>query len=72
MNSPLDTAWNITQELMFKKHRKLREQKRQQELQEIEQFLVQAHGVTPDDFAKWIHQNRQQFIDLLNKQVVSD
>ncbi len=72
MVNPIATLWNITQELSFKKQRQQRELKRQQEIQEIEQFLEQSPNVTPDDYALWIHKNRQQFIELLNKQVVSD
>lgn len=72
MTNPIATLWNITQELSFKKQRQQRELKRQQEIQEIEQFLEQSPNVTPDDYALWIHKNRQQFIELLNKQVVSD
>ena len=72
MNNPITALWNITQELSFKKQRQQRELKRQQEIQEIEQFLEQSPNVTPDDYALWIHKNRQQFIELLNKQVVSD
>lgn len=72
MTNPIATLWNITQELSFKKQRQQRELKRQQEIQEIEQFLEQSPNVTPDDYALWIHKNRQQFIELLNKQVVGD
>jgi hypothetical protein len=72
MVNPIATLWNITQELSFKKQRQQRELKRQQEIREIEQFLEQSPNVTPDDYALWIHKNRQQFIELLNKQVVSD
>jgi len=72
MTNPIATLWNITQELSFKKQRQQRELKRQQEIQEIEQFLEQSPNVTPDDYALWIHKNRQQFLNILNKQVVSD
>lgn len=72
MNNPITALWNITQELSFKKQRQQRELKREQEIQEIQNFLEEIPNVTPEDFALWIHKNRQQFIDLLNKQVVSD
>jgi len=72
MVNPIATLWNITQELSFKKQRQQRELKRQQEIREIEQFLEQSPNETPEDYALWIHKNRQQFIELLNKQVVSD
>lgn len=72
MVNPIATLWNITQELSFKKQRQQRELKRQQEIREIEKFLEQSPNVTPDDYALWIHKNRQQFLNILNKQVVSD
>ena len=72
MTNPIATLWNITQELSFKKQRQQRELKRQQEIQEIEKFLEAIPNITVEDYAEWIHKNRQQFIDLLNKQVVSD
>ena len=72
MVNPIATLWNITQELSFKKQRQQRELKRQQEIREIEQFLEQSPNVTPDDYALWIHKNRQQLLNILNKQVVSD
>lgn len=72
MNNLATTLWNITQELSFKKQRQQRELKREQEIQEIQNFLEEIPNVTPDDYALWIHKNRQQFIELLNKQVVSD
>lgn len=72
MSNPITAIWNITQELSFKKQRHQRELKRKEEIQEIEKFLVQSPNVTPEDYAEWIHKNRQQFIELLNKQVVGD
>ena len=72
MNNPITALWNITQELSFKKQRQQRELKRKEEIQEIQNFLEEIPNVTPEDYAEWIHKNRQQFIDLLNKQVVSD
>ena len=72
MSNPITAIWNITQELSFKKQRQQRELKREQEIQEIQKFLEAIPNVTPEDYAEWIHKNRQQFIDLLNKQVVSD